>query len=51
MGLTIEEMAEVLDVSVTSVSCWERGKASPDNERRAIIRDKLGIEFPERSAI
>jgi len=49
MGLTIEKMAEKLDVSVNSLAMWELGKIYPDAKRRRIIRDVLGINIPERS--
>ncbi|MBR3688919.1 MAG: helix-turn-helix transcriptional regulator [Lentisphaeria bacterium] len=51
MGITVEKMAEFLDVSYTSVIQWENGKVYPDAVRRAMIKDKLGIDLPERSAV
>ena len=50
MGLTIEEMAEHLDVSPTTLSLWERGKSYPDANHRATINSIIGISIPERSA-
>ena len=51
MGLTVEKMAEFLDVSYTSVIQWENGKVYPDAARRVLIKKKLGIDIPERSAV
>ena len=50
MGMTIEEMAERLDVSANTVGSWERGKVYPDEKHRGIIRSVLGVDIPERSA-
>ena len=49
MGLTIEEMAELLDVSVTTLGMWERGKSYPDSSHRRVIGAVLGLTIPERS--
>lgn len=49
MGLTIEEMSERLDVSVNSLSLWEREKAYPDAIHRMVIKSVLGIDIPERN--
>lgn len=47
--LTVEKMAELLDVSYTSIITWENGKHYPDAVRRKVIKDTLGIDLPERS--
>lgn len=40
-GLTQQELAGMLDVSVTTVSCWERGVKSPSLENLKRISDAL----------
>lgn len=50
MGLTIEEMAERLDISVNTLGNWERGKTYPDSVYRALIFSVIGLKLPERSA-
>ena len=50
MGLTIEEMAERLDISVNTLGNWERGKTCPDSAYRALIFSVIGLKLPERSA-
>ena len=47
-GLSIEAVAEMMDVSTNSVGRWERGKQYPDPIMRAVIKDVLGLDLPER---
>lgn len=48
--MTIEELAETLEVSVNSLSNWERGVRKPDEVNRWVIQNKLGIVLPEVEA-
>jgi transcriptional regulator with XRE-family HTH domain len=42
-NMSIEEMAEYLDVSTISLGAWERGKVVPKESTKTLIREKLGI--------
>lgn len=41
--MSIEEMAEFLEVSTISLGAWERGKVVPKESTKKLIREKLGI--------
>lgn len=46
-GITLEEFAKKLDVSVPTVSRWETGVHEPRRHRKAQIAEALGTS-PER---
>lgn len=42
-GLTQAELAQACEVTVSAVSLWEAGKASPTQEHLETIVDRLGV--------
>ena len=46
-GMKQEELATFLDVSQSTIACWESGRRTPKPKHLKMIADKLDIEVSE----